>query len=345
MPTCVSLKGNLTKNDFLHLYKKCKDNKQARRYHAMYLSFKYSWKEIAEILGIEYDTVLEWVKLYNEYGLEGLELGGPPGRPASLTDEQLNELKKAVQQCPRDIGLKSSNWNLIRIAGWASDKFGVLLTGERFRQILHSIGFSYIKPSYSYILADKKERKAFLADFKELASSNDTFMFEDESTVDQHPTLHGMWVLKGTKAKIRTFGNHVKRHVFAATNPLTGKTVSMVTKKLTAGTFIAFLGRLLGNITKPFTLILDNSPCHKAKVVMRFLERHKDRLSVLWMPRYSPDLNPEEQIWKDMKLNVCHNYLFGTANRLSWGIRCYFRRLKPEKAMALCNPDYLFGRL
>jgi len=36
MPAYVSLKGDLTKDDFLRLYKKCKDAKQARRYHAMY---------------------------------------------------------------------------------------------------------------------------------------------------------------------------------------------------------------------------------------------------------------------------------------------------------------------
>jgi len=307
----------------------------------MYLSFSYDWKEIAEILCIDYDTVLEWAKLYNEHGIEGLALGKPPGRTSSLTDEQLDEVKKAVQQFPRKLGLKFSNWNLGRLANWIAGKFGVLLTNERIRQILHCIGFSYIKPTYSYILADRRERNAFLADFKEVAKDSRVFMFEDESTVEQHPSLHGMWVLKGTKAKIRTFGNHIKRHVFAAVNPITGKAVSMVTKRLTAEAFIGFLGKLLESIRVPFTLILDNSPCHRAKSVMQFLEQHKRRISVLWLARYSPDLNPSEQVWKDMKLNVCHNYLFGSANRLSWGIRCYFRQLKPEKVMSLCNPDYL----
>ena len=82
----LELKGKESKEDFLRLYKRCKNNKQARRYHAMYLSFSYNWNEIAEILGIGYDTVIEWTHLYNDYGLEGLELGRPPGRPSSLTN-------------------------------------------------------------------------------------------------------------------------------------------------------------------------------------------------------------------------------------------------------------------
>ena len=345
MGSKLVLEGSLTKEDFLKLYKKCRDAKQARCYHAMYLSFSYGWKEIADILGIDYETVLEWAKLYNEYGIEGLALGKPPGRTPSLTNEQLDEMKKTVQQCPRDIGMKFSNWTLGRLARWIAGKFNVILSDERIRQILHCIGFSYVKPKYSYILANKKERREFLHDFREVASSNESFMFEDESTVEQHPTLHGMWVLKGTKAKIRTFGNHVKRHVFAVVNPVTGRLVSMVTKRLTAITFTRFLGKLLNVIAVPFTLILDRSPCHKAGVVEEFLEKHKDRVRVMWLPKYSPDLNPSEQIWKDMKLDVCHNYLFGTANRLAWSIRGYFRRLKPEKAISLCSTDYLFGKL
>jgi len=309
------------------------------------LSFSYDWKEIAEILGIDYDTVLEWARFYNEYGRDGLALGKPPGRASSLTDGQLSEVKEAVQQSPRSLGLKFSNWTLGRLTDWITGRFGAPLSGERIRQILHGMGFSYVRPTYSYILAERKERRAFLSDFREVVSSGETVLFEDESTVSQHPSLHGIWVLKGTKAKIKTFGNHAKRHVFAAVNPAIGKAVSMVTRRLTADAFIGFLGKLLACTAKPFTLVLDNSPCHKAKSVMQFLGQYKSRIKVLWLPRYSPDLNPSEHIWKDMKLNVCHNYLFGTANRLAWGIRCYFRQLKPERVMSLCNPDYLLAKL
>ncbi len=329
----------------MKLYKKCKDFRLRERYLALSLGFKYNWKEIADNLGIHYQTILEWVKLYNEYGLEGLILGKPPGRHESLTSEQKDQLKETMKQSSRNLGMRFSNWTVDRVTKWVAEKFGVLLSDERIRQLLHFIGFSYVKPIYSYIMADKKERKAFLSDFNEIANSGEAFMFEDESTVDQHPSTHGMWVMKGAKAKIRTFGNHVKRHVFVAVNPATGKVVSMVAKRLTANAFIRFLGKLLNGVAETITLILDNSQCHRAKAVIEFLSRHRNRIKVMWMPKYSPDLNPSEQVWKDMKFDVCHNYLFGSANKLAWGIRGYFRQLKPERVMSLCNTDYLFGKL
>mgnify|MGYP001597427724 CR=1 FL=1 len=62
----IQLKGKHKKEDFLRLYRKSRDVRLRERYQAMYLSFKYSWKEIAEILDRDYETILAWVKLYNE---------------------------------------------------------------------------------------------------------------------------------------------------------------------------------------------------------------------------------------------------------------------------------------
>jgi len=339
----LELKGPHTKDDFLKIYKQCKDARLKERYQAMYLSFTYDWKEIAEIVGRDYRTVLEWARAYNRKGLEGLLSDKPSGRSPSLTEGQKNQLKEIVKQSPRELGCRFSNWTAKRIGCWIADKFKAILSAERIRQILHDIGFSYVKPTYNYIKADKKERKEFISEFNELMSRNELAVFEDESTVDHHPALHGMWVLKGTKPKVKTFGTHAKRHVFAAVIPSTGEHVSMVTRRLTAKTFVRFLKLLVSRISSPFTLILDNSPCHKANLALQFLEKHRERIKVLWLPKFSPDMNPDEHVWKDMKFNVTHNYMFGTVNRLAWGIRGYFRQLSVEKVKSLCSVDYLVG--
>ena len=316
----LGLEGDLTKDGFFKLYKRCKKIKSRDRYHALYLGFTYPWKEVAGIIGVSYRTVLMWAKLYNKNGLEGLDPDSPKGRESSLGQEELDEIKRIVSQSPRDSGFKFSNWTAARVAGWIASKLNVMLSAERARQVLHGIGFSYIKPIYSYIKADKTERKRFLEGFGEVMESNEVVLFEDESSVDQHPGTHGMWVLKGTRKEVKTFGTHAKRHVFAAADPKTGSAFSRVTRRLTADNFVKFLGVLVSRLTKPFTLVLDSSPCHTAKIVKEFFEKHK-RIKVVWLPKYSPDLNPIEHVWKDMKFDVTHNYMFGTVNRLAWGLK------------------------
>lgn len=122
------LKGSLTKKDFQKLYRKCKDVRMRERYHAMYLSFDYDWKEISSILGIDYRTVMQWAKAYNESGISGLARGKPAGRPAGLSDKQKSILKGIASVSPRKTGMKFSSWTCKSIGLWVKTSFGVRLS-------------------------------------------------------------------------------------------------------------------------------------------------------------------------------------------------------------------------
>lgn len=344
----VELKGKLTRIDFLRLYKKCKDMRLKERYHAMYLSFTYDWEEVAMILGREYETILEWVKAYNDRGLDGLESDKPPGRPSSLTPEQQDELKRTVQCSPRSFSLKFSNWNCKNLTWLVKKMFGVVLCAERIRQLLHKLGFVLIKPTYKYALADKRERKRFLRRFKrkfKRLTKRDMLLFLDESTVKQHPLLQAKWVLKGSKEFVGTLGNHAKTHIFGAINHAMGKAFHIKSKKLNSDVFMKFIERLMAlNPKKHLVLVIDNAPWHTSKKVMSFFESVADKVEIIWLPTYSPDFNPAEHLWRFMKA-VVSNFFFPTMRELNAALTDFFRSLyqKKQKIMILCSPDYLLG--
>ncbi len=344
----IEIKGNLKEKDFLVLYKKCKDIRLRERYQALYLGFSFDWKTIAKIVGREYDTILDWVKAYNEYGLEGLEADKPKGRPASLSGEQLEQVKHDVQCSPRSFGLKFSNWNCKNLSWWVKKKFSVSLCAERIRQILHVLGFVLLKPSYRYVLADKTERKGFLMRFRRKFSkltNNDMLMFLDEASVKQHPDLQPKWVLSGSKEFVETLGNHAKVHVLGAINHTLGKAFHIKSKKLNSDVFIEFVKRLMAlNPAKHLVLVADNAPWHKSGKVQDFLESVKAKVEILWLPAYSPDFNPIEHLWKFMK-SVVSNFFFSTMKELNNALTDFFASLynKKQKIMTLCSPDYLLG--
>lgn len=344
----IEIKGNLTKKDFLGLFKKCKDIRLRERYHALYLGFTYDWKEIAEILGRDYETILEWVKSYNEFGVEGLKMDKPSGCKASLSSEELNQIKHDVQCLPRNFGLKFSNWNCKNLAWWIRKKFGKALCAERIRQILHALGFVLLKPSYKYVLADKAERKGFLRRFRRkftMLKKDDLLMFLDEASVKQHPDLQPKWVLKGSKEFVETLGNHAKVHIFGAISHALGKAFHIKSKKLNSDVFIEFVKHLMAiNPTKHLVLVADNAPWHTSKKVQNFLDSVKDKVEVLWLPAYSPDFNPIEHLWKFMK-SIVSNFFFSTMKELNNALTEFFTNLysKKQKIMTLCSPDYLLG--
>lgn len=340
----LRLKGPHTRDDFLKLYKKCKDRRLAERYQAMYLSFKYSWGEIAEIVGRDYQTVLEWARLYNQHGLEGLKLGKPPGRPSSLSKGQLAEIKATVQQSPRALGLSFSNWSLKSVAKWVKDRFGAVFSKEGIRKVLGRLGFVCIKPSYVFVLADIKAQKGFIRKLKRRIKQGKTILFEDESIAQQHPTLCRMWALRGTRPQIPTLGNHAKRKIFGAVNPFTGNSICKIAKKLSADEFIAFMSTIKAHYQgHKIVLCVDNFPTHKAGKVKDYLKDNSGWLELLYLPAYSPQFNPIEQLWKHMKYTVTHNTFYYKIEELGATLVEFFANLKNIKSTvkSICSVDYL----
>jgi len=54
-------------------------------------------------------------------------------------------------------------------------------------------------------------------------------------------------------------------------------------------------------------IILDNAKIHKSKKVRHFCDHHL--IYLLYLPSYSPDLNPIEYVWKDVKRSLAKFYL------------------------------------
>ena len=71
---------------------------------------------------------------------------------------------------------------------------------------------------------------------------------------------------------------------------------------MNAGKFIDFLKALLDSVPGKIFLIVDGHPVHKAKKVSEFVKEKADgRLSIFFLPPYSPDLNPDEWVWNNVK--------------------------------------------
>src|SRR6202050_3767741 len=73
---------------------------------------------------------------------------------------------------------------------------------------------------------------------------------------------------------------------------------------LNAGFFIEFLKRLLIGATRPFFLIVDRGPAHRAKKTKAFVETLGGRLKLFFLPPYSPDRSPDELVWKHLKADT-----------------------------------------
>ena len=117
---------------------------------------------------------------------------------------------------------------------------------------------------------------------------------QDEADLLLFPPLRAAWAKRGEVAKVWLSGRNARRVIFGAMNLRTGARVFVPRAKGRSGDFQAFAGEARSAYRGwHVALLLDEDPCHTAKASLRAVEG----MTLLWLPKRSPKLNPMEPLW------------------------------------------------
>ena len=88
-------------------------------------------------------------------------------------------------------------------------------------------------------------------------------------------------------------------------------------KKYDAEAFLGFLKTVLQKYPSgKIVMILDNAKIHHAKLLQGFLEENSERLELVFLPPYSPNLNKIEELWGWLKNSVINNVFFSCRDEI-----------------------------
>ena len=149
------------------------------------------------------------------------------------------------------------------------------------------------------------------------ADDNLIILFADSTEVSLMPTVTRCWTKIGQQRLILTPGVRAKKSWnWGAVDVVTGRTVHLIHQRRNNIGFrrlLAAISRTLELRAYPqrtVLLFVDNDRAHDAKAVRTLLGRHRERIQLEWLPPYSPELNPQEDIWQHMRRRVTHNHYF-----------------------------------
>ena len=91
---------------------------------------------------------------------------------------------------------------------------------------------------------------------------------------------------------------------------------------------IRFMERLIRDSKQKVFLILDNLKVHHGKLAASWLEKHKDKIEVLFLPPYAPEYNPDEYLHHVLKISVHSGHLPYSAEDISHKIQSFMRKLQ-----------------
>jgi len=267
-------------------------------------------EDVAAGIGINRRTIYKWISAYHYGGEEGLSSGTRPGRPAKLDGKQLEKLSKIIRtKNPQQLKFDYALWTIPMIRRLIREQFGVKLSEVSVGRLLKRLGFTPQRPMYRAWQQDEALVEQWQAkDFPKLAKrakrDKALIFFADESGIRSDHHAGRTWAPKGQTPVVEATGARFSLNMISAVTNTGHFRFMTVDGTVTAKVFREFLKRLIHGVDQKIYLVVDGHPTHKAKLVRDFVEAHKERLELVFLPPYSPELNPDEFVWAHVKQRI-----------------------------------------
>ncbi len=262
---------------------------------------------IAKTLGYHRSAVYQWLKRYEAAGIEGLKYQKIPGKQPTLSKAQKQKIFDIVtSKNPLQLKFAFALWTRAMVKDLILDQFSISLSEVSVGRLLHELGLTPQRPLRRAYQQNPERVTSWLqqeypAIQKEAKAVKATIYFGDEAGIRSDYHSGTTWAPKGQTPVIRTTGARHSLNLVSAVSAKGSMRFMTVKGKMTADRFIEFLERLLKNQSTPVFLIVDGHPVHRSARVKAFVEATNGRLKLFHLPAYSPELNPDEQVWNQLK--------------------------------------------
>lgn len=305
-----------------------------RALHGCELGFAEA--DVADLLGVCRETVSRWWCAYVQGGLDALpqdRSGRPLGAGRLLSDEQAGHIQQLLRtHSPEEVGIAAPLWSRRAVRDLIRQECHVVLAVRTVGVYLGRWGFTAKRPGRHCRDQDPEEVQTWLEEtYPALAArakrEDAEIHWCDEVGVaaDEHPARG--YAPKGERATMDVPDRHVRANQISTITNEGNVRFLTYTGTMTAALFLVFLGRLLRSTTGKVFLIIDRLQAHRTPAVKAWLAAHRDRIEVFELPRYAPELNPDEYLNNDLKGQVNEAGLPHNQQEVRSRIQAFMRKL------------------
>jgi len=247
-------------------------------------------------------TVRKLIAAFNKSGIDGLIVKKRSGAPRKISAAYAEKLVLDIEQ-PESA--QRTFWTVKSFHGYIAQKYGIECSYDTVRRFFHEKSFSLKVPQPWPNRQNEVEREAFREKLRSLDANQDIeIWFADETGVEGEPKPRRHWAKIGSKPRVVKNGDHRRLNIMGTVCPRTGEFCAIESPHSDSEWFQVFLdeaAKMVKPQRKRNVLILDNASWHKKKTLnWHFFEP-------IYLPPYSPDLNPIERLWLVMKAEWFNN--------------------------------------
>lgn len=266
-------------------------------------------EQVARVLGVHRSSMYGWLARYRNGGWGQLDARKRGGRKPKLDAKAMAWIYRAVTLGnPQQYKFRFALWTSVMVGQVIRQRFGITLSRASVCRLLNQLGLSAQRPLWRAYQQDPDMvqrwlRKEFPRIRALAAAQKAEIWFGDEAGVRSDGHAGTTWAPRGKTPIVSTTGARFGLNLISAVSRRGEFRFMGVQGRVNAEVFIGFLKRLIHGVRHPIFLIVDGHPTHKAVKVRRFLETVAGTLQLFFLPPYSPELNPDEHVWNDLKNN------------------------------------------
>ncbi len=270
--------------------------------------------EAARLFGVHPNTVSKWVRAARAGGRGSLAAGRRgrrPGEQLALTARQQAVIVRLIRgKNPDQLRLPFALWTREAVRDLIEQRYGLRLAIRTVGDYLRRWGFTPQKPIQRAYERDPAAVERWLREqYPRLRArakrEGALILWGDEMGLRSDDARGRSYAPKGATPVIGKAGQRFGCNVIQAVGNRGELWFRVFAGRFSQQVFIDFLRRLLKTARgRKLILIVDGHPGHRGRKARAFIDAHADLLEVVYLPGYSPDLNPAEYLNNDTKQRV-----------------------------------------
>ncbi len=269
---------------------------------------------VARVYNLSQRTLFDWLSRYRSGGWGALKEGSRTGRKRKLSADDMKWLYDSITMGnPLNHKFEFCLWTLNIIRELIASERGIKLSKSSISRLLGHLGLSPQRPIYKSYKQDPKKIRHYLNTtfpdvVRQAKKLGAQIYFVDEASVrsDSHRGL--TWVRVGETPVVKDSGGRFGLSVISGITPRGDMRFSFIEGRMNSKRFIQFLKQLQGDAGQPIIVIVDNAKHHHSKETQEFIASQKGsskgNIVMAFLPAYSPELNPDEQVWNHAKARL-----------------------------------------
>ena len=272
---------------------------------------------IKSMTGFERSWIFDIRKHYLKKGIDSIKDKNKKNPKELLTKNQRSEIIKTITtKKPSELHSYFQNynyWTTSVLADWIKREYDVQYKSKTSLYLIFKQSkFTFHKPGRVYQKRDEREVAEWKIQVKPIieqafSDKNTVILTEDEMVLSTQTTFQKIWLPQGEYPKIECSNNKKARSVYGFLNIKTGREHAFKTDWQNMHITAKVLKKIRRIYPSQKILLLWDGPgWHKGSVVKECILQDGN-IQTLHFPKYSPEENPQEHVWKKGRSAVTHN--------------------------------------